>query len=186
MILYPFQPERSACYVVTGFDETRQVPAGELLVLQRGDAPDSYGSRIFCPQPPEDSRFLQPVSAAPPQAPAVFVSTQISGGSLPQYLRACLDAWGSRLWVFLDPICMLFPVPCPTGLGRAVGAEESARLQAAHPSHFSPELLCRYSFFLDSSGRACVFLFDTHETCRQKLAVLRSLGVRQVFGWCSG
>ena len=47
MILYPFQPERSACYVVTGFDETRQVPAGELLVLQRGDAPDSYGGRIF-------------------------------------------------------------------------------------------------------------------------------------------
>ena len=70
-----------------------------------------------------------------------------------------------------------------TGVGEALGPDEARTLQAQYPSHYSPDLVCRYSFFLDAAGQPRVFLFDTPETCRQKLTLLRPLGLQQVFGW---
>lgn len=78
---------------------------------------------------------------------------------------------------------MRFPVPCPTGVGEALGPDEARTLLSQYPSHYSPDLVCRYSFYLDDAGQPQVFLFDTPETCRQKLTLLRPLGLQQVFGW---
>lgn len=113
---------------------------------------------------------------------AVWCDTQVSGGSLEGYLRGLLPVWGERLWVYLAPIRMLFPVPCPSGVGTPLDETAADALTARHPSHFSPELVCRYCFFRDEDGDAHVFLYDTEETCREKLNLLRRLGVRRVFG----
>ena len=160
MILYPFPPGSASGCGIAGFDEEKKAPAAELYLLAPGAVPPAEfeGGFLFCEAPGcRDARLLQPVRTAAPDARAVWCDTQVSGGSLEGYLRALLPVWGDRLWVWLAPICMLFPVPCPSGVGR-------------------------YCFFRDETGAARVFLFDTEETCQEKLALLRSLGVRQVFG----
>lgn len=186
MILYPFQPGRAGGYSIVGFDEQTWQPHGELLLLSAGESPPAEfrGSAIFgeaCAA--GDPRQLLPAALAPPDARGVWADTQISGGELEAYLRALLAVWGARLWVWLEPICMRFPVPCPTGVGETVSAAALQDICARYPSHFSPELLCRYCFFSGSEGRPSVVLFDTDDTCREKLALLRRLGVQQVFGF---
>lgn len=185
MILYPFPPGIPSGCGIAGFDEEKKAPAGELYLLAPGEQPPAEfsGGHLFCEQPGcTDARLLQPVRTAAPDAHAVWCDTQISGGELEPYLRGLLAVWGGRLWVCLAPIYMLFPVPCPSGIGTPLPPDAAAMLAAQHPSHFSPELFCRYCFFLNETGQARVLLFDTKDTCRKKLALLRSLGVRQVFG----
>lgn len=186
MIVYPFQPTKRFGYSLLGYDEVAKTTGSELYLLPRGQrVPAEYtGSFVFCdaPQPPE--QCLQPVEIARADAPAVYCDTQISGGSLATRLSALLAAWGERLWVYLLPLCMRFSVPCPTGQGEALSSQALAQLQALRPSHYSSALVCRYSFYTDESG-AWVVLFDTDETCREKCALARSLGVRQLFGFFS-
>ena len=160
MILYPFPPGSALKCGIAGFDEEKREPAAELYLLAPGAVPPAEfdGGYLFCEAPGcRDTRLLQPVQTAAPDAPAVWCDTQVSGGSLEGYLRGLLPVWGDRLWVYLAPIRMLFPVPCPSGV-------------------------CRYCFFRDEDGDAHVFLYDTEETCREKLNLLRRLGVRRVFG----
>ena len=97
-------------------------------------------------------------------------------------MRGLLPVWGSRLWVYLAPIRMLFPVPCLSGVGMPLDKAAADALIARYPPHFSEDLACCYCFFRDEAGDARVLLFDTEETCRKKLNLLRSLGVRRVFG----
>ena len=185
MILYPFPPGSASECGIAGFDEKKKAPAAELYLLDFDNTivPYTTGGFLCCETPGcRDARLLQPVQTAAPDAPAVWCDTQVSGGSLEGYLRALLPVWGDRLWVYLAPIRMLFPVPCPTGIGIPLDEAAADALAARHPSHFSPELFCRYCFFRDEAGDARVLLFDTEETCRKKLNLLRRLGVRQVFG----
>lgn len=185
MILYPFPPGSAAECGIAGFDEEKREPAAELYLLAPGAEPPAEfdGGFLFCETPGcRDARLLQSVQTAALDAPAVWCDTQVSGGSLKEYLRGLLPVWGDRLWVYLAPIRMLFPVPCPSGVGTPLGKAEADALTAQYPSHFSPELVCRYCFFQDEAGAAHVLLYDTEETCREKLALLRRLGVRRVFG----
>ena len=185
MILYPFPPGSALKCGIAGFDEKKREPAAELYLLAPGAVPPAEfdGGYLFCEAPGcRDTRLLQPVQTAAPDAPAVWCATQVSGGSLEGYLRGLLPVWGDRLWVYLAPIRMLFPVPCPSGVGTPLDETAADALTARHPSHFSPELVCRYCFFRDEDGDAHVFLYDTEETCREKLNLLRRLGVRRVFG----
>lgn len=184
MILYPFQPGRTGGYSIVGFDEQTRQPRGELLLLPAGESPPAEfrGGAIFGGSASGDPRQLLPAALAPPDARGIWADTQISGGELEAYLRALIAVWGARLWVWVDPICMRFPVPCPTGVGETVFAADLQDICTRYPSHFSPELLCRYCFF-SSDGQPAVVLFDTEDTCREKLALLRRLGVQQVFGF---
>ena len=185
MILYPFPPGSPTECSITGFDEEKKEPAAELYLLAPGSVPpaDFGGGYLFCETPGcRDARLLQPVQTAVPDAPAVWCDTQVSGGSLEGYLRGLLPVWGSRLWVYLAPIRMLFPVPCLSGVGMPLDKAAADALVARYPPHFSEDLACCYCFFRDEAGDARVLLFDTEETCRKKLNLLRSLGVRRVFG----
>ena len=163
------------------------IPTGCLdldMALGVGGVPRGRVVEIYGPESSGKTTLaLLPAALAPPDARGVWADTQISGGELEAYLRALLAVWGARLWVWLDPICMRFPVPCPTGVGEALTASAVQAVCARHPSHFSPALLCRYCFFSGSEGRPSVVLFDTDDTCREKLALLRRLGVQQVFGF---
>ena len=128
------------------------------------------------------SLYLPEAYAAAGEQRTVLINTAVSGGSLEGYLRGLLPVWGSRLWVYLAPIRMLFPVPCLSGVGMPLDKAAADALIARYPPHFSEELACCYCFFRDEAGDARVLLFDTEETCRKKLNLLRSLGVRRVFG----
>ena len=164
MILYPFQPDPPFGYSVTGFDEEKKTPGAELYLLPPdAQIPAEFtGGAIFSEAPGcADARILQPAQSAAPDAAGVWADTQVSGGSLEGYARALLARWGERLWMYLRPLCMRFPVPCPTGVGEALGPDEARALLSQYPSHYSPDLVCRYSFFLDAAGQPRVFLFDT-------------------------
>ena len=128
------------------------------------------------------SLYLPEAYAAAGEQRTVLINTAVSGGSLEGYLRGLLPVWGSRLWVYLAPIRMLFPVPCLSGVGMPLDKAAADALIARYPPHFSEDLACCYCFFRDEAGDARVLLFDTEETCRKKLNLLRSLGVRRVFG----
>ena len=150
MILYPFQPDLPFGYSVAGFDEEKKTPGAELYLLPPGaQIPAEFtGGAIFSEAPGcADARLLQPAQSAAPDAAGVWADTQVSGGSLEGYARALLARWGERLWMYLRPLCMRFPVPCPTGVGEALDPDEARTLLSQHPSHYSPDLVCRYSFY---------------------------------------
>ena len=131
MILYPFQPDLPFGYSVTGFDEEKKTPGAELYLLPPGaQIPAEFtGGAIFSEAPGcADARILQPAQSAAPDAAGVWADTQVSGGSLEGYVRALLARWGERLWMYLRPLCMRFPVPCPTGVGEALGPDEARAL----------------------------------------------------------
>ena len=116
MILYPFQPDLPFGYSVAGFDEEKKTPGAELYLLPPGaQIPAEFtGGAIFSEAPGcADARLLQPAQSAAPDAAGVWADTQVSGGSLEGYARALLARWGERLWMYLRPLCMRFPVPAP-------------------------------------------------------------------------
>lgn len=184
MLVYPFRPAQPFGYSLLGFDEETRAPGAELYLLGRGQRlPAAFtGSFAFCdaPQPPQ--QCLQPVGCARADAHAVYCDTQISGGDLATHLSALLAQWGERLWVYLLPMRLRFCVPCPSGQGEALTEAALTQLLAQQPSHYSPALVCRYCFYADEAG-AWVVLFDTDETRREKCALARRLGVRQLFGY---
>ena len=139
MILYPFPPGAALKCGIAGFDEEKREPAAELYLLAPGAVPPAEfdGGYLFCEAPGcRDTRLLQPVQTAAPDAPAVWCDTQVSGGSLEGYLRGLLPVWGDRLWVYLAPIRMLFPVPCPSGVGTPL--DETAADALTAPIAFLP------------------------------------------------
>ena len=142
MILYPFQPDLPFGYSVAGFDEEKKTPGAELYLLPPGaQIPAEFtGGAIFSEAPGcADARILQPAQSAAPDAAGVWADTQVSGGSLEGYARTLLARWGERLWMYLRPLCMRFPVPCPTGVGEALDPDEARTLLSQYPSHYSPD-----------------------------------------------
>ena len=139
------------------------------------------GSALKCGIAGFDEEKREPAAELYLLAPGAVPPAEFDGGYLFCEAPGCRD---TRLLqpVHLAPIRMLFPVPCPSGVGTPLDETAADALTARHPSHFSPELVCRYCFFRDEDGDAHVFLYDTEETCREKLNLLRRLGVRRVFG----
>ena len=174
MILYPFQENAAGVYSVAGFDEQSGAAAQELLVVPAGAAiPAEFrGGYIFAPG----------CETAAHDARAVWVSAQPAGGEVRGFLQAQLARWGTRLWVYAAPRAAVYPVPCPDGAGTALAPEELQALLARIRVYDSAALGCRYGVFRDAAGAARVVLYDTDETLRARLALLRKLGVRQVFG----
>ncbi len=185
MILYPFQENAAGVYSVAGFDEQSGAAAQELLVVPAGAAiPAEFrGGYIFAPGcETADARQLCPAETAAHDARAVWVSAQPAGGEVRGFLQAQLARWGTRLWVYAAPRAAVYPVPCPDGAGTALAPEELQALLARIRVYDSAALGCRYGVFRDAAGAARVVLYDTDETLRARLALLRKLGVRQVFG----
>ena len=72
MILYPFPPGSALKCGIAGFDEEKREPAAELYLLAPGAVPPAEfdGGYLFCEAPGcRDTRLLQPVQTAAPDAP---------------------------------------------------------------------------------------------------------------------
>ena len=109
---------------------------------------------------------------------AVLLSTQLCGGCLSDLLKTAQAQYGMNLWLFIEPLCHVFPLPCPDGNGKEISREESTRLQSCHTVYDAPEFLCRYCTFREQA-HLWVHLFDTAETISQKLALADALGITQ-------
>lgn len=185
MILYPFPPGSALKCGIAGFDEEKREPAAELYLLAPGAVPPAEfdGGYLFCEAPGcRDTRLLQPYRLPRRMRPPSGATRRSPAAVWRDTCAGCSRSGGTGSGYISRPIRMLFPVPCPSGVGTPLDETAADALTARHPSHFSPELVCRYCFFRDEDGDAHVFLYDTEETCREKLNLLRRLGVRRVFG----
>lgn len=185
MTVFAFPPQasaESAPYWLVGTDYRTHQPAGSILVIPPGcSAPADAGEPVFCMDgSPGGTLVCEQASAATGHA-EVWVSSHISGGTLRERLTQALAQYGARLWLRIEPLCMRFPMPCPTGEGETITRAQSAALQARAPAFYSPEFCCMYCVETES-GRAFMHLFDTPDTISETLALAFELGLPNVFG----
>ncbi len=113
---------------------------------------------------------------------AVVICTALSGGCLRQRLQEAQQRFGSRLALDLQRLRMRFSLPCPTGEGTPLTAEELRRLLAAQrPTIFFSQDLCAKYFVCPQEGNACFVLFDDQDTLRKKCQLGRDLGISTGF-----
>lgn len=92
----------------------------------------------------------------------LLISSAISGGELCQRF---LEAPPRRCWLLEEPLCMAFPLPCPTGQGTPAAAIPG------DSGFYSPALGCRY---IHQPGQ--LVLFDTNETMARKRQLAKECG----------
>ena len=109
----------------------------------------------------------------------VLVCTALSGGSLRQRLEEAGQAFGQkRLALDLQRLRMSFPLPCPSGEGKALSGEELEEMMAQRqPSVFYSGDLCAKYFTSTQEGESRFVLFDDAGTLRRKMQLGRELGV---------
>lgn len=122
-------------------------------------------------------RLLVPEHYAVSEA-VVLLCTAISGGTLRQRLEQAAAQYGpERLALDLQRLAMDFPLPAPSGQGRPLSLAELERLRRGQNVFYSDGLCARY--FTRSGPDGChMVLFDDAQTLRRKLALGRSLGIR--------
>lgn len=99
----------------------------------------------------------------------VLISSSISGGDLSRRFQQASEAYPHRCWMLLEPLCMEFPLPCPTGVGHAISQPPD------RPGIYSPSLCCHYTHYLQN-GHGVFALWDTDETRSRKLHLAREWG----------
>lgn len=134
---------------------------GRVLARNRKQlfVPEEYGRRVASAQ--------------------VLVCTALSGGSLRQRLEEAGQAFGQkRLALDLQRLRMSFPLPCPSGEGKALSGEELEEMMAQRqPSVFYSGDLCAKYFTSTQEGESRFVLFDDAGTLRRKMQLGRELGV---------
>ena len=108
----------------------------------------------------------------------VYISAQLSGGTLRTRLEEALARYGDRLWLLAEPISMRFPLPCPSGVGTALRRED-AEPKLAEPLCFSQALCCEYAPLRQKEGWA-LYLCDTPRSVREKLRLAEGCGTQNV------
>lgn len=104
----------------------------------------------------------------------------VSGGTLEAFLCSALEASGGKLCVRIRPYHMEFPLPCPSGIGKALAEEQVTRLRETYPSHFSQALGTNY-LTLFRQDRLYAVLFDTLHSLGHKVALCRKLDVPKIY-----
>lgn len=134
---------------------------GRVLARNRKQlfVPEEYGRRVASAQ--------------------VLVCTALSGGSLRQRLEEAGQAFGQkRLALDLQRLRMSFPLPCPSGEGKALSGEELEEMMAQRqPSVFYSGDLCAKYFTSTQEGESRFVLFDDAGTLRRKMQLGRELGI---------
>ncbi len=114
----------------------------------------------------------------------VVVSSQVTGGSYVMYLSDLANRnTPDRLALELIPICMDFLLPCASGNGRRMTADERKELmEKVSPMPFySQELSARYFTYMASDRHAHFVLYDDARTLAAKLLAADKVGIKHVF-----
>ena len=106
-----------------------------------------------------------------------LVNTALSGGNCQQRIQEAVSRY-RRIALDLQRLQMDFSLPCRSGEGRPLTAEQLQKLTAAEKPavFFSPDLCARY-FTYHREGQTHFVLFDDAETLRRKIRLGNSLGV---------
>lgn len=100
----------------------------------------------------------------------------VSGGTLENFLREALRLTEGKLCLQLVPQAMIFPIPCPRGMGTTPSQEALEALKAAYPWHYASALMTNYLTF-QQQGQLHILLFDTRDTLHKKQQLAQALGV---------
>lgn len=123
-------------------------------------------------------RLLVPEHYAGPES-VVLLCTAISGGTLRQRLEQAVAQYGpEHLALDLQRLVMDFPLPSPSGQGRPLSLTELSQLRRGQNVFYSDGLCARYFTRSGPDGTTHMVLFDDAQTLRRKLALGRSLGIR--------
>ena len=110
---------------------------------------------------------------------AKLLSSQLSGGRLDEWLSEEQARFGNRLWLLIEPVCHVLPLPCPDGQGEMISEKESLALQSCHICYDAPELCCKYCTF-QTNEKYYVHLFDTEQSMKMKLDLAISLQIDNI------
>lgn len=113
----------------------------------------------------------------------VIVPTALSGGSLRDRLEEAVGRFGEgRVAAWIDRSAEDFPLPSPTGSGRALTLEELNLRKEQHGGgvFFSDELCARYFTYMAGDVGHFV-LFDDAGSLARKLRLCRELGIGIAF-----
>lgn len=188
MIVFHFPDEAAA--ERSAFSVVGQTPsgeaAGELMLVPAGALPGAgFPGHIFYLDEravetlPICTRTLVPERLAEqfPENP-VYISAQLSGGTLRARLEEALARYADRLWLLAEPLSMCFSLPCPSGIGTALSPEEAARV-AQEPFCLSQAFCCEYAPVRMEKGYT-LCLCDTPRSVREKLRLAEECGVPYV------
>ena len=110
----------------------------------------------------------------------VLVSSAVSGGTLAWRLERAIERYGrDRVLPALERTAMDFPLPAPGGCGTPLSQLQlQQKIREHSPTvHFSSALCARYFLYRDTHALPHFVLFDDIFSFRQKLHLLRSLGL---------
>ena len=125
--------------------------------------------------------YIPECCAAATQEATVLICTALSGGSLRQRLEEACHRYGAeRIALDLQRLMMDFSLPCPTGVGTPLTAEQLSKLQQGHSVYYCAELCARY-FTRQCGSETRFVLFDDADTLGRKMELAESLGIGEGF-----
>jgi hypothetical protein len=125
--------------------------------------------------------YIPECCAAATQEATVLICTALSGGSLHQRLEeACARYGAERIAPDLQRLMMDFSLPCPTGVGTPLTAEQLRTLQQGHNIYYCSDLCARY-FTRQRGSETRFVLFDDADTLQRKTKLAKSLGIGEGF-----
>lgn len=125
--------------------------------------------------------YIPECCAAATQEATVLICTALSGGSLHQRLEeACARYGAERIALDLQRLMMDFSLPCPTGVGTPLTAEQLRTLQQGHSIYYCGDLCARY-FTRQRGSETRFVLFDDADTLRRKTELAEELGIKEAF-----
>lgn len=118
---------------------------------------------------------------------SLLFCSALSGGNYQRRLRSAVRTYGARR-IALDAqwLRMEFPLPCPSGQGTLLTAQQLAALmERHHPIPLFSEELCAYYFTYCDEGVHRFVLYDTAESMLKKLRAAAELGCGCALLLCS-
>lgn len=146
-------------------------PEVRALCRELGALSARYGRRLYVP----------PHCAGDAPEAAVLLCTALSGGTLQQLLEEAVGRFGvQRIALDLQRLQMEFPLPCPSGEGTPLTAQELAQRRQGCSVYYCDGLCARY-FTCRSDGETRFVLFDDADTLQRKMALAEGLGISEGF-----
>lgn len=106
-----------------------------------------------------------------PQGEVPVITSALSGGFFRTYLEQASE--GNRpVCLLLTPLCHIFRIPCPDGIGQPISQEELCEMRKLADWQYAPQLMCHYGY---SRKEHWMILYDDDNTLQQKAAIAEEL-----------